>query len=205
MDETPDKASAAAGAAKVPSSTSLFPATRWSLVRIASPSGGESAEKALAELCEAYLPAVRVYFESRVKGNRLFPGDEAADITQGFFLSMLRRDAFTMADPEKGSFRQFMQVAARNHLLKEVEARLAKSRPDPRAGVCLEDATAELPHTGQTPDRLYSVAWLRILISRAFEAGNVQKNGEARPEETSKLRDMRCIRQGEAPRSRLTG
>jgi len=87
----------------VPSPTAAprrrFATTRWSLIRQASQGHDTPARAALEELCQAYwLP---VYGFMRRQTNDVH---EAQDWTQGFFASLLSRDAFADLNPEFGRF-----------------------------------------------------------------------------------------------------
>ena len=72
------------------------------------------ARAALEELCEAYwLP---VYGFMRRQTNDVH---EAQDLTQGFFASLLARDALAGLHPDRGRFRSFLLAAARHFVCNE--------------------------------------------------------------------------------------
>jgi len=87
-----------------------FTTTRWSLI-LAAGGRGEGANDALSELCQVYWRPVYAY----VKRHGHAPND-AADLTQAFFLHLLEHDCFERADPARGRFRAFLVTAARNFL-----------------------------------------------------------------------------------------
>jgi RNA polymerase sigma-70 factor (ECF subfamily) len=79
------------------SSNAPFPTTRWSQVVAAGDRAGTAAREALAELCSAYW--YPLYAFVRRKGH---PPDEAADLVQGTFFTLLDRDGLAAVAPERG-------------------------------------------------------------------------------------------------------
>lgn len=99
-----------------------FHTTRWSLIARAS-QDDEVAKKALDELCQIYWPAVyAMYRSSGIEPER------ACDLTQGLFASLLERQDFAAADPERGRFRGFLRACARNWLNNEHARERARKR-----------------------------------------------------------------------------
>src|SRR5262249_59933682 len=94
-----------------PSSHAAFPTTRWSQVVAAGDRAGPAAPEALAELCSA--SRYPLYAFVRRKGH---PPDEAADLVQGIFLTLLDRDSLAAVAPERGRFRSFLMAACSHHL-----------------------------------------------------------------------------------------
>lgn len=91
-----------------------FATTRWSLIIQARHADNIPARAALEELCEAYwLP---VYGFMRRHSNDVH---EAQDLTQGFFASLLARDALADLNPERGRFRSFLLAAAKHFVCNE--------------------------------------------------------------------------------------
>ena len=91
-----------------------FATTRWSLIVQARNVDDVPARAALEQLCEAYwLP---VYGFMRRQTNDVH---EAQDLTQGFFASLLARDALAGLHPDRGRFRSFLLVAAKHFVCNE--------------------------------------------------------------------------------------
>ena len=88
-----------------------FRTTRWSLITAAT-AGDAAANDALSELCQVYWRPIYAYV--RRHGH---PADDAADLTQAFFLYLLEHRAFERADPSRGRFRAYLVTSARNFLL----------------------------------------------------------------------------------------
>ena len=76
----------------------LFKTTRWSLI-VAAGGDGQAANAALAELCEAYWRPIFAFIRRRGHAP-----DDAADLTQAFFLHLLEHRAFERADDPAAAF-----------------------------------------------------------------------------------------------------
>jgi DNA-directed RNA polymerase specialized sigma24 family protein len=101
-----------------------FPATQWSIVlRARDKKNTPAAEKALGELCETYW--YPLYAFARSKGQT---DHDAKDLTQGFFLYLLKQDLFADADPIKGKLRTFLLTAFERFLIRSYHHANAKMR-----------------------------------------------------------------------------
>jgi DNA-directed RNA polymerase specialized sigma24 family protein len=99
-----------------------FQTTRWSLIARAKHSD-DGARQALDELCRVYWPPV--YAMYRGEG---VAAEQARDLTQGLFASLLERQDLGKANPERGRFRSFLRTCARNWLLNERDRDQARKR-----------------------------------------------------------------------------
>lgn len=95
-----------------PTRDAAFLETRWSALRDLSSDSKtiapERTQELLAQLCEDYWPPL--YRFVRCRGyNRA----DAQDLTQGFFVYLLEKEAYKLPRPDKGQFRTFLL-----HLLK---------------------------------------------------------------------------------------
>lgn len=100
-----------------------FATTRWSLVLQARQSDSAPARAALEELCEAYWLPVYAFMRRQTRDVH-----EAQDWTQGFFVSLLSRDAFADLHPDQGRFRSFLLAAARHYVSNERDYKSAAKR-----------------------------------------------------------------------------
>ena len=91
-----------------------FCTTQWTVLRLAADSRDPQQENALEALCLSYW--FPVYSFVRCQGHE---AAAAKDLTQEFFLRMLRNQTFGIADPERGRFRTFLIRALRNFLTNE--------------------------------------------------------------------------------------
>jgi len=170
----------------VPSPTAAprrrFATTRWSLIRQASQGHDTPARAALEELCQAYwLP---VYSFMRRQTNDVH---EAQDWTQGFFASLLSRDAFADLNPEFGRFRSFLLAAARHFASNERDHKATLSRGAKIAFCSLdfehgeEQLASELAR-GETPEQLFERRWALALLDRVLSRLRLENQDAGRDE-----------------------
>ncbi|HVS13006.1 MAG TPA: sigma-70 family RNA polymerase sigma factor [Thermoanaerobaculia bacterium] len=93
---------------------SRFRTTRWSVVLAAGAGDEQASRRALEELCRTYWWPVYAFVR---RGG--LDAEAAADLTQGYFLSLLERRDLERMDPERGRFRSFLLAALRNYLAKQ--------------------------------------------------------------------------------------
>src|SRR5665213_2625725 len=82
-----------------------FATTHWSVVMQAGSPDSPQALEALEKLCRAWLP---LYSYVRRRG---YGAHDAQDLTQGFFVRLLRMNSFAGVSREKGKFRTFLLAA----------------------------------------------------------------------------------------------
>jgi len=144
-----------------------FHTTRWSLVFRAA-DGGPDGPAALAELCEAYWPAVHAFYR-RAQGDE----ERARDLTQGLFARLLERHDLASADPERGRFRSWLLACAQHHLVDVRRADGAEKRGGARTLPWPDGAEAgplEPVDPAATPEEAFARAWVRALVDRALAA-----------------------------------
>lgn len=144
-----------------------FPATQWDMVAAAALRSSPESEAALASLCEAYWYPVYAYVRRRGHA-----ADDAQDLTQEFFTSLLEKGALRVADRARGRFRTFLLTALQNFLVKEWTKATAQKRGGGRAPLSLDFAMAEdrymrEPADDWTPERVYERRWALTVLSRA--------------------------------------
>lgn len=98
-----------------------FRATRWSVV-LSAARGGEDSAKALAWLCEScWYP---LYAFVRCQG---YDADDARDLTQSFFLSILEKDALRGVDLEHAERRYALEAPRAQSPDRLFESRWART------------------------------------------------------------------------------
>jgi RNA polymerase sigma-70 factor (ECF subfamily) len=150
------------------SSNVPFPTTRWSQVVAAGDRAGPGAREALAELCSAYW--YPLYAFVRRKGH---PPDEAADLVQGTFLTLLDRDSLAAVAPERGRFRSFLMAACSHHLADCRDRDRAVKRGGGTMPISIDRALAEGRYSAEpvdelTPERLFDRRWATSLLDQAL-------------------------------------
>jgi RNA polymerase sigma factor (sigma-70 family) len=93
-----------------------FATTRWSLIQQTRQCDEVPARAALEELCKAYWLPVYGFMRRQTRDTH-----EAQDLTQGFFASLLARDALANLKPELGRFRSFLLAAAKHFVCNEFD------------------------------------------------------------------------------------
>lgn len=148
----------------------------------AGAAGGEDAQEALAQLCEAYWYPLYAYVRRRG-----YSAADAQDLTQAFFARLLEKQSLRVADPERGRFRSFLLASLDNFLANEHDRARAQKRGGGRTQLSLDLAAGESrislePAHELTPQRLYERQWaltLLELVVRKMEA-EYQEAGKAR-------------------------
>ena len=146
-----------------------FVTTRWSIVLAAGQGTTRESKQALDSLCETYWPPVYAYVRRLVTSVQ-----EAQDLTQGFFVNLLEKDAIARIDPDRGRFRTFLLAAIRNYVSNE----RAKARSEKRGGDSLTlsldlDAGGSSyqiePSHLETPEKLFERRWVLTLIDQVLD------------------------------------
>ena len=144
-----------------------FQTTRWSLV-LAAAKGGEGSAEALEWLCATYWYPLYGFIRRQGHGS-----EEARDLTQSFFLSLLDRKSLRRIDPLEGRFRAFLLASIKNFLSHESDRKRALKRrsDDPAFRMDFEHAEARYLREGTgslTPEDLYASHWARTILDRAL-------------------------------------
>jgi RNA polymerase sigma-70 factor (ECF subfamily) len=146
-----------------------FASTHWSVVLLAGLQKSPQSAIALEKLCRTYW--YPIYAFARRHG---YDSQEAADLTQDFFLHLLASSALTAVNREKGKFRSFLLASFKNLLANEWN----RSRCQKRGGgvpiFSLDEELAEgryqLDHAEEsTPDRVFERRWAETILSRALD------------------------------------
>jgi len=145
-----------------------FTQTRWSVVLLAGQPSAPDSFAALERLCRTYW--YPVYAFVRRQGQT---PEDAQDLTQEFFVRLLKRNFFALADPDKGRFRSFLLSALKFFLADQRDKAQAEKRGGGRTNVSLDDEGAEEryrqePATDLTPERIFDRRWAVALLDQAL-------------------------------------
>ena len=147
-----------------------FATTRWSIVLAAGQAVSPESRRALESLCETYWFPVYTYVR------RLVPDvEDAQDLTQGFFIHLLDKDAVAKADPNRGRFRAFLLTALKNFLANEQQKARADKRGGGKAPLSLDFESGESryqiePSHALTPEKLYERRWVLTLLDQVLDS-----------------------------------
>lgn len=146
-----------------------FATTRWSLIQQARQGQEASARVALEELCRAYWLPVYAFMRRQTRDLH-----EAQDWTQGFFSSLLSRDALAQLTPERGRFRSFLLAAALHFVSNERDKKNAIVRGGHviLQSLDYEDGEHRLAKelsTTATAESLFERQWAHAVLDRVLQ------------------------------------
>ncbi|CAN5452865.1 sigma factor [soil metagenome] len=174
----PDAATDSAG------SSGRFNTTRWSLILSSLDGGSEEtrAREALAQLCRLYW---RPIFAFVCRKGHSVP--DAQDLTQDFFVMILKGDLLQRADPERGRFRSLLLKSLQNFLHDAHNRTRAQKRGGEVQFVAWDEWMAEAPSRLTIPgaaleswpaERIFDVRWAATVAEQALR--RLQEECESR-------------------------
>src|SRR5436190_14172645 len=151
-----------------------FTTTRWSLIlsSLDTQSDGEKAREALAQLCRIYWRPIFAFICR--KGHSV---PDAQDLTQDFFVMVLKGNLIRHADRNRGRFRSLLLAALQNFLVDAHDKQSAKKRGGDVQFVSWDDWMAEAPSHLSIPataidtwpaEKLYDVRWAATVAEQAL-------------------------------------
>jgi RNA polymerase sigma-70 factor (ECF subfamily) len=147
-----------------------FPTTHWSQVVAAGDRAAPEARDALAELCRAYWYPLYAFIRRKGHGP-----DDAQDLAQDFFATLLVNNTLAAADRDKGRFRSFLMAACAHYLSNRRDRCKAVKRGGGRVFVPIDGRDAEgryghEPAHELTAERLFERRWALTLLERVLGA-----------------------------------
>jgi DNA-directed RNA polymerase specialized sigma24 family protein len=152
-----------------------FVTTRWSLILSAANLGSEEqkARDALAELCRVYWRPIFLFV--RTRGYSI---EDAQDLTQDFFVTILKNDWLQHADRNRGRFRSLLLRSLQNFLMNAAEKAHAYKRGGGVEFISWDDWMAEAPSDlslpaatleSLPPERLFDLTWAATVVEHALQ------------------------------------
>jgi RNA polymerase sigma factor (sigma-70 family) len=153
---------------RTPPGPVTFATTHWSAVLAAGDPTTPLAAAALEELCRAYWYPLYAYIRRRGHAP-----EEAQDLTQDFFVQLLRKNYPARADRAKGKFRTFLLHALNQFLADQRERAAALKRGGDQRFISLDQASGEDRYRLEvpdemTPDKLFERRWAQMILDRAL-------------------------------------
>jgi len=132
---------------------------------------GADSHEGFEELCRRYWRPV--YFFIRTSWAKT--NDDAKDLTQAFFASLLEKDVVARYQQEKAAFRSFLKMLVRRFVTDEHRGAVRLKRGGGTKLLRFEDADLQLEETledpqGADPDRAFDQAWQDALVKYAVDA-----------------------------------
>ena len=152
-----------------------FVTTRWSLILSAADLAGEEgrARDALAELCRTYWRPIFSFV--RARGYSI---EDAQDLTQDFFVAILKNHWLQHADRNRGRFRSLLLSSLQNFMINAVEKSHTRKRGGGVEFVSWHDWMSEAPSDlsipsamleSLSPDRLFDFTWAATVVEHALQ------------------------------------
>jgi RNA polymerase sigma factor (sigma-70 family) len=142
-----------------------FPSsTAWSTVLGAQDRNAPDRNLRLESLVKRYWKPVCWYLLKRWS----CPPEDAADLTQEFFLRLAEGDALRGASPERGRFRTFLKLQLHDLVVDDLRRRRAQKRGGGAAPLPL-DAVLQLEWPGQSPEEQFDRVWAADLLSGTLQ------------------------------------
>ncbi len=143
---------------------SPFPATRWSLVqRVREPAVREAA---MEELCRLYWRPIYLYARRAGRSQQ-----DAEDLTQSFFASLIERDTLAGADEQRGKLRTLLLTAFQRFAVSQWRKENRTKRGGGLHFTGIEELENSPALTGHdAPDVAYARAWAAGIVAETEAA-----------------------------------
>jgi DNA-directed RNA polymerase specialized sigma24 family protein len=152
-----------------------FVTTRWSVILSAANLGNEEqkARDALAELCRTYWRPIFSFVSARG-----YSIEDAQDLTQDFFVTILRNNWLHHADRNRGRFRSLLLRSLQNFLINAAEKTNARKRGGDVDFISWDDWMREAPSQLSIPiqaleslpaERIFDLTWATTVVEHAFQ------------------------------------
>ena len=184
------------GAATAAAQGGHFATTRWTLVVAAGLRSTPQSDMALEELCRTYWYPLYAYARRHAQSR-----EDAEDLTQAFFASLLARNSFQGLDGSRGKFRAFL-LAALKHFMANAWDRAHRQKRGGQAhhlSLDWQDADARYviePADSSSPDVLYDRAWAVTLLERVVGRLREEHSAEGRAVQFDQLSPFLTLGKG---------
>ena len=155
--------------AKTEPNAGWFATTHWSVVLTAGDSQAPGVHEALEKLCRSYWPPLYAFLRRRGHSP-----EEAQDLTQEFFVRLLKRNALATTSPEKGRFRSFLLAMLKHFLLNEWHREQCQKRGGGHFVVSLDAEPAEARYQVElvetaTPESVFERHWAFVVLDQTMK------------------------------------
>jgi RNA polymerase sigma factor (sigma-70 family) len=148
-----------------------FPLTRWSVVQAACGNDAEDRQRAMDTLISAYWKPVYKYV--RLHWHK--DPEQAADLTQDFFVKLLEKHLLDRFDPERSRLRTYLRLCVDGMVMNTDKSaqRLKRGGAVTHVSLDFESAEGELRQlpvsSADGPEELFTREFARNLFSSAVE------------------------------------
>jgi RNA polymerase sigma-70 factor (ECF subfamily) len=132
----------------------------------------DEAQRALTELCRVYWRPVFALI-----CRRGYSVTDAQDLTQDFFVMLLKGNLLSLADPARGRFRSLLRTAVENFLNDKQHLARRQKRGGMMQFVAWDEWMAEAPSqlsihgrelNSWSPERIFDVRWAATVVEQAL-------------------------------------
>jgi RNA polymerase sigma-70 factor (ECF subfamily) len=146
-----------------------FQTTHWSVVLRAAQSQSPGSHVALADLYRIYWYPLYAFVR-----HRGYNREDAQDLTQGFFFSMLERKSLRRVTRRRGRFRSFLLASLKNYLSDQFDRANSIKRGGQVEFVALDFGSAEKRYRDDpvdflTAEKVFDARWAMTLLDWAVE------------------------------------
>ena len=176
-----------------------FPNTHWSLVLSARDGSEISARRALGDLCEMYW--YPLYAFARRSGKR---PEDAADLTQGLFESLISHESIAGLQEDRCRFRSFLIGAMKNYMADQHDNGVSEKRGGGVLHVSIELDDAEQWYGEEmrndlSADQLYDRHWALTVLQTVFAKLHQDYDRRGKGEQFEAIKDCLEWNSGERP------
>lgn len=153
--------------------------TPWTLISAAQKGEAGAFDRAVERIYAMFEGAVQAFLRARGFGT-----EEARDLSQEFFATLLERKFLERLDPAKGRLRHFLFSSLRRFLCDSIDRRDALKRRPAEGLLSLERLTDDFSAApedprAEVPGRQFSRAWAAEMLRRALSAMKRRCEGTA--------------------------
>jgi RNA polymerase sigma factor (sigma-70 family) len=164
-----------------------FKTTRWSVILASADAqtGDQKAAEALAQLCRTYWRPIFAFVARRVHSQ-----EDAEDLTQEFFVKVLKGDLLRRADPERGRFRSLLLKAVKGFLNDAQDRARRRKRGGEAKFISWDEWMAEAPSHLMLPiaaekswpaEKVFDVRWAATVAEQALRRLQEECEAHKRP------------------------
>jgi RNA polymerase sigma factor (sigma-70 family) len=146
-----------------------FVTTRWSVVLSAGRKSSPHSERALAELCQTYWYPLYAFVRRKGHGK-----EDAEDLTQAFFETVLEKNPLQGLTHERGRFRAFLLAAMKHFLANDWDRKNRKKCGGGALHLSLDWQDADEryhlePVDPMTPEQVFDREWALAMLRRVVD------------------------------------
>jgi len=165
-----------------------FNTTRWSVILASAEgiTGDQRAAEALAQLCRIYWRPILAFVARRVPSQ-----EDAEDLTQDFFLTVMSGKLLGRADPERGRFRSLLLKAVKDFLNDARDRWRTQRRGGEARFISWDEWMAESPSHLMLPiaagknwsaEKVFDVRWAATVAEQALRHLREECEAHKRPQ-----------------------